>query len=173
MRSISISTDLFVASSPRGRISFGSVALWGLGVGIALAMVLPAAYLLVRSLDGPTAEFFQTLYRPVVGYYLLNTLGLAAVTTFFACLVGIVGGWVTSRSDLPGAKVWAVLLSLPLAVPSYIGAYAYLAAFGPNTRAIIVNTPHNPSGHVATQAELEHLAALCRKLALGFVGGDG
>ena len=133
MRSTSISADLSVAAPPGGRISFGVVALWSLGGGVALAMVLPAAYLLVRSLDGSGGEFLQTLLRPVVGRYLLNTLGLAAVTTFFACLVGVVGGWVTSRSDLPGAKVWAVLLSLPLAVPSYIGAYAYLAAFGPNT----------------------------------------
>ena len=133
MRSTSISADLSPAAPPRGRISFGAVALWGLGGVVALAMVLPAAYLLIRSLDGPGGEFLQTIWRPVVGRYLLNTLGLAAVTTFFACLVGMVGGWVTSRSDLPGAKVWAVLLSLPLAVPSYIGAYAYLAAFGPNT----------------------------------------
>jgi aspartate/methionine/tyrosine aminotransferase len=37
------------------------------------------------------------------------------------------------------------------------------AAFGPNTRAIIVNTPHNPTGKVFTRAELEQIAALCRE----------
>ncbi len=36
------------------------------------------------------------------------------------------------------------------------------AAFGPRTKAIIVNTPHNPSGKVFTRAELEAIAALCR-----------
>src|SRR5258708_30722750 len=35
------------------------------------------------------------------------------------------------------------------------------AAFGPRTKAIIVNTPHNPSGKVFTRAELEAIAALC------------
>jgi aminotransferase len=35
------------------------------------------------------------------------------------------------------------------------------AAFGPKTRAIIVNTPHNPTGKVFTRAELEQIAALC------------
>ncbi len=35
------------------------------------------------------------------------------------------------------------------------------AAFGPRTKAIIVNTPHNPSGKVFTQAELETIADLC------------
>jgi aminotransferase len=37
------------------------------------------------------------------------------------------------------------------------------AAFGPRTRAIIVNTPHNPTGKVFTRDELESIAALCRE----------
>ena len=37
------------------------------------------------------------------------------------------------------------------------------AAFGPRTRAIIINTPHNPTGKVFSRAELEHVAALCRE----------
>ena len=35
------------------------------------------------------------------------------------------------------------------------------AAFSPRTRAIIVNTPSNPSGRVLTRAELEAIATLC------------
>jgi aspartate/methionine/tyrosine aminotransferase len=38
---------------------------------------------------------------------------------------------------------------------------ALRAAFGPRTRAIIVNTPHNPTGKVFTRAELELIAQLC------------
>ncbi len=37
------------------------------------------------------------------------------------------------------------------------------AAFGPRTKAIVINTPHNPSGKVFTRAELEKIAALCRR----------
>jgi aspartate/methionine/tyrosine aminotransferase len=36
-------------------------------------------------------------------------------------------------------------------------------AFSPRTRAVIVNTPHNPTGKVFTRAELEQIAALCRE----------
>jgi L-glutamine---4-(methylsulfanyl)-2-oxobutanoate aminotransferase len=36
------------------------------------------------------------------------------------------------------------------------------AAFGPRTRAIVVNTPHNPTGKVFSRAELELIAGLCR-----------
>ena len=37
------------------------------------------------------------------------------------------------------------------------------AAFGPQTRAIIVNTPHNPTGRVFTRDELETIAELCQR----------
>ncbi len=35
------------------------------------------------------------------------------------------------------------------------------AAFTPRTRAVMINTPHNPTGKVFARAELEALAALC------------
>src|SRR3990172_8990448 len=37
------------------------------------------------------------------------------------------------------------------------------AAFNNRTKAIILNTPNNPTGKVFTRAELEAIAALCRK----------
>jgi aminotransferase len=36
-------------------------------------------------------------------------------------------------------------------------------AFGPRTRAVVVNTPHNPTGKVFSRAELETIADLCRR----------
>jgi aminotransferase len=37
------------------------------------------------------------------------------------------------------------------------------AAFSPRTRAIVVNTPNNPTGRVLSRAELEAIAALCQR----------
>lgn len=37
------------------------------------------------------------------------------------------------------------------------------AAFGPHTKAIIINTPHNPTGKVFSRRELELIAELCRR----------
>jgi len=37
------------------------------------------------------------------------------------------------------------------------------SAFGPRTKAIVVNTPHNPTGKVFSQIELEEIAALCKE----------
>jgi aminotransferase len=46
------------------------------------------------------------------------------------------------------------------------GAWSYdpdelRRAFGPRTRAVILNTPNNPTGKVFSRAELEEIAALC------------
>jgi aminotransferase len=35
------------------------------------------------------------------------------------------------------------------------------AAFGPRTRAVVLNSPHNPTGKVFSRAELELIASLC------------
>ena len=37
------------------------------------------------------------------------------------------------------------------------------AAVSPRTRAIVINTPNNPTGRVFTRAELQQLAELCRR----------
>jgi aspartate/methionine/tyrosine aminotransferase len=37
------------------------------------------------------------------------------------------------------------------------------AAFGPRTKAIVINTPNNPTGKVFSREELEYVASLCEK----------
>ena len=37
------------------------------------------------------------------------------------------------------------------------------AAFSPRTKALLLNTPHNPTGKVFTRPELERIAALCQE----------
>ena len=58
------------------------------------------------------------------------------------------------------------------AVPRYVTLHepdwtvdpdALAAAFNARTRAIIINTPHNPTGKVFTRAELTTIAELCRR----------
>ena len=44
-----------------------------------------------------------------------------------------------------------------------IDAQELTAAFGPRTRAVIVNTPHNPTGKVFRRDELELIAELCQR----------
>lgn len=53
---------------------------------------------------------------------------------------------------------------VPLEAPAYTLDLDLLRdAFNDRTRAILINTPHNPTGHIFTREELEGIAELCRE----------
>nr|WP_246211625.1 iron ABC transporter permease [Phytoactinopolyspora alkaliphila] len=54
-----------------------------------------------------------------------------AGVTVGAILIGAPLAWLTIRTDVPARGVLTVLLALPLALPSYIAAYAYVSFLGP------------------------------------------
>lgn len=68
-------------------------------------------------------------------------------------------------SYLPSAILaGATLRVITLQSPDWtFDAESAAAAFGPRTRVLLLNTPHNPTGKVFTRAELEVLADLCQK----------
>ncbi len=61
--------------------------------------------------------------------------------------------------ELAGGKVVRVALTAGTFRPDF---QAIAAAIGPRTRAIVINTPHNPSATVWTRADLDRLATLLR-----------
>ncbi len=69
------------------------------------------------------------------------------------------------------ARAGARAVSVALAERSWeLDRDALAAAFGPRTRAIIINNPQNPCGKVFTRQELEWIGELCRRhdaLAVG------
>ena len=52
---------------------------------------------------------------------------------------------------------------VPMAVGESLDQDRLAAAFGAKTKAIIICTPNNPTGHVFSRAELEAIAELCRR----------
>ena len=100
------------------------------GIVIACAMALPLAYLLLVVLGSGSAAL-ETVFSSRTAGLLLRSVGLAAAVTASAIAIAVPLAWLTARTDLPGARAWAVLAALPLVVPSYVGAYAFLSALGP------------------------------------------
>jgi len=45
--------------------------------------------------------------------------------------LGVPLAYLTARTDLPFRRFWSVVAALPLVVPSYVGAFAFVSAFGP------------------------------------------
>lgn len=59
-----------------------------------------------------------------------NSLLLAASVSLSAVLVGGFQAWLTARTSIKGRAIIAIFAALPLAMPSYVSAYAFTALFG-------------------------------------------
>ncbi|HWC13242.1 MAG TPA: iron ABC transporter permease [Actinomycetota bacterium] len=114
-------------SLPPARASRGLVVA---SLAVCAVMVTPLAYLALRAAEAD-ASSWDLILRMRTVWLTLRTLGLAAAVTIAAVAVGVPLAWLTTRTDLPGRRAWAVLVSLPLVIPSYVGAFALIAAFGP------------------------------------------
>ena len=120
-----------VAAEPTGRRGpsrLPAVLVVPAVVAAAVA-VLPLVYLVVRSLDSGVGELVSVLWRERTVRLTVRSLGLAAVVTAACLVVGVLLAWLTTRTTLPGRRGWAVMAALPLAIPSYVAAYAWVAAF--------------------------------------------
>jgi iron(III) transport system permease protein len=118
----------------RGRRLFGAqrppLVLLGLGLVIGLASALPALYLTVTVFDDLPAAVDAVLTERTLAL-VVRSLGMAAAVTAAAIAIAVPLAWLTVRSDLPGRRVWATLATLPLVIPTYIGAYVLASALGP------------------------------------------
>ncbi|MGZ8759225.1 MAG: ABC transporter permease [Aeromicrobium sp.] len=94
----------------------------------ALAAAVPLAYLLIRAGQTGGAEVWETLWRGRTLELLVNSVGLAGAVTASCLLLGLPTAWLLTRSNLPAARFWLVVSSLPLANPSYVAAYGWVAA---------------------------------------------
>lgn len=103
-------------------------SLRAIAVVVGLAFVSPFAYLVVRNLQDAGGFLGAVTDTRTIGP-LLRTLLLATAVSVSTALVGTTTAWLTSRTDLPGRRVWRLLLPLPLVVPSFIGAFAFVASF--------------------------------------------
>ena len=106
------------------------LVLWLPALLVTGAVVLPIFYLVIRASEAGTGTR-ALLLRPQTALILGNSIGLALAVTLASWLLGGGLALLTVRTDLPGRRLWAILSALPLAVPSYVGAYLLAAALGP------------------------------------------
>lgn len=92
---------------------------------VAVAVVLPIGTLFHLGLGADVAFSGRT------GAIVLNTVLLAVLTAGGSVLIGVPLAFVMAYGDLPWRSFWTGLLAAPLAIPSYVGAFAFFAAFGP------------------------------------------
>jgi iron(III) transport system permease protein len=98
--------------------------------GTALAVAAPIAALVVTAAAGS-----EGLWRDLLAFVLpvaaRDTLVLLTGVGLLTALIGTGTAWLVAAHEFPGRRLFDWALLLPLAVPTYIVAYAYLDVLHP------------------------------------------
>ena len=89
---------------------------------------MPIGYLglrLVEGFDRAVAEILRFRTLELLG----NTFLLVVSVSLGALVLGFIQAWLTTRSNIFLAPVFAVIATLPLAIPSYVLALGYISVF--------------------------------------------
>ncbi|MEO8676771.1 MAG: iron ABC transporter permease [Casimicrobiaceae bacterium] len=92
---------------------------------LALLAALPVAAILARGLAPGAGATWAHLGATVLPQYITNTLALVVMVGAGVAFGGTAAGWLVARRRFPGSGFFAWSLLLPLAIPSYVMAYAY------------------------------------------------
>lgn len=95
-----------------------------LTVCVALVVALPVLVVLVH-IAMPTEGIWEHLASTVLPRYLTNTLVLAFTVGLGTAVIGTGTAWLVAMCRFPGKRIFEWALLLPLAVPTYVIAYAY------------------------------------------------
>ena len=95
---------------------------------IVALVAVPLLTILLQLLYGP-GDTATHIFTNLLPDYILNSLYLLVGCILMTSLIGISSAWYVSRYKLRYSKIFEWLLILPLALPSYITAYAYAGIF--------------------------------------------
>lgn len=96
---------------------------------VGLVVLIPLFYLVIRAAQAG-GSFLDLLLRPRTLQVLVNTVLLSGAVTAGSIAIAVPLGWLLVRTDLPGRKFWSAASVVPLAVPSLVGGFTFVAAFG-------------------------------------------
>jgi iron(III) transport system permease protein len=99
-------------------------------VTVAAVVLVTPTYLLLR-MSGSASELLETVWQARMLETLGRTLLLAGSVTAASAVLAVPLAWLTTCTDLPGRRAWAVLAALPLVIPSYVAAYLFSSMFSP------------------------------------------
>jgi iron(III) transport system permease protein len=96
-----------------------------LAAAFALLAALPVAAIVGRGLAFGAGDTWSHLAATVLPRYIGNTLALVVLVGAGVAVGGTAAGWLVARRRFPGSRFLEWALLLPLAMPSYVMAYAY------------------------------------------------
>jgi iron(III) transport system permease protein len=94
---------------------------------LVLLSLLPLFYVFTKAWQAGWTEALHLLWRPYVFGLLRNTLMLMTGVTLACGIIGLSLAWLLERSNLPGRRVWGVILCLPFAVPAFVSSFTWVS----------------------------------------------
>lgn len=94
---------------------------------ISVLALLPLGFIVFIAIQTGWSLSASLIFRGRVAELLLNTLLLEALAIPIGIALAVTLAWLTERSDIPGAKLWAWLAVAPLAVPAFVHSYAWVS----------------------------------------------
>lgn len=92
---------------------------------LAVLVSLPVASVVVNIFQPDKEDVWAHLAETVLAEYVFNSLALAAGAGLGAALLGTGAAWIVAMYRFPGRRLMEWALLLPLAMPTYVIAYAY------------------------------------------------
>jgi iron(III) transport system permease protein len=99
--------------------------LIGLSTAVALVLVAPLTFLLFEAHGAGTSTILHLIFRGLTVSLLWNTVRLTFVVTALCAVIGTAAAWFVERTDLPGRRIWAVLVVVPLAIPDFVVSFGW------------------------------------------------
>ncbi len=102
----------------------GSRTLIGLSLVVALLIALPVFAVVLQVLQ-PAGDVWSHMAETVLPRYIRNTIWLILGVGTGVLAMGVGAAWLIAMCRFPGRRLFEWALLLPLAVPTYVIAYAY------------------------------------------------
>ena len=109
----------------RGRRPSVPWFLLGTSIAVAAVMLAPLAFLLIEAHGAGLATLAGLIWRPLTAALLWNTVRLMVVVTALCAVIGTLAAWCVERTNLPGRRVWAVLVVVPFAIPDFVVSFGW------------------------------------------------
>ena len=110
---------------PRRGMPYAPVVLFA--AIVALFSLVPLGFIGWITVDVGWETVKQLVFRPRVGDLLVNTVALEVITVPLSIVLAVTLAWITERTDVPFARLWAWLAVAPLAVPAFVHSYAWVS----------------------------------------------
>jgi iron(III) transport system permease protein len=105
------------------------VVLTAVAGAVAVALLLPLAFLALEAVQDGWSALAPLVFRQLTASLLWATVSLTVTVTACCAVIGTLAAWCVERTDLPGRRIWAVLVVVPVGIPDFAVAFGWKSLF--------------------------------------------